>query len=65
MGSIMTDWNKFYEEINDLYKQRDNLRKIYDHYDEKFEKFIRSRDEKAFKKIAETQLEIQKFDRVI
>jgi len=61
----MTDWNKFYEEINDLYKQRDNLRKIYDHYDEKFEKFIRSRDEKAFKKIAETQLEIQKFDRVI
>lgn len=60
----MSDWTKYYEDINNLYKQRENLRRIYDHYDEKLEKFIKNRDEKAFKKIPETQQEVAKFDRV-
>ena len=60
----MSEWNKYYEDINNLYKQRENLRKIYDHYDEKLEKFIKIRDEKAFKKITESHQEIEKFDRV-
>jgi len=61
----MSDWAKYYEDINNLYKQRENLRRIYDHYDEKLEKFIKNRDEKAFKKIPETQQEVAKFDRVL
>jgi uncharacterized coiled-coil DUF342 family protein len=64
MGFLMVDWNKYYEDINNLYKQRENLRKIYDHYDEKLEKFIKIRDEKAFKKIPETTHDIEKFERV-
>ncbi len=60
----MTDWAKYYEELNLLYKQREEIRRKYDHYDEKLEKIIKSRDEKAFKKIPETQQDLAKFDRV-
>ncbi len=65
IGANMSDWNKYYEDINNLYKQRDNMRRVYDHYDEKMEKFIKIRDEKAFKNIQETQTELTKFERVI
>lgn len=61
----MQDWNKYYDDINNLYKQRENLRRIHDHYDEKLEKIIKVRDEKAFKRQNETEKEIIKFDRVI
>lgn len=64
IGTTMNEWSKFYEDINELCKQRDNLRRIYDHYDEKMEKLIKARDEKAFRKMQETQSDITKFDRV-
>jgi hypothetical protein len=65
IGATMSDWNKYYEDINNLQKQRENMRRIYDHYDEKMEKFIKIRDEKAFKNVNETQPELTKFARVL
>ena len=64
IGDTMSDWNKYYEDINNLYKQRENMRRIYDHYDEKMEKFIKIKEEKAFRNANETQQEIAKFERV-
>lgn len=64
IGATMSDWGKYYEDINNLHKQRENMRRIYDHYDEKMEKFIKIRDEKAFRNVNETQAELTKFGRV-
>jgi len=60
----MSDRNKSYEDINNLYKQRENIRKIYDHYDEKFEKLIKIREDKTLKSVFETTAEVAKFERV-
>lgn len=65
IGALMNDWNKYYEDINNLYRQRENMRRIYDHYDQKMEKFIQIRDEKAFRNVQENQTELVKFERVI
>lgn len=64
IGATMNDWGKYYEDINNLYKQRENMRRIYDHYDEKMEKFIKIKEEKAFKNVQESQVELAKFERV-
>ena len=64
IGATISEWNKYYEDINNLYKQRENMRRIYDHYDEKMEHFIKIRDEKVFRNTQEAHSEITKFDRV-
>jgi hypothetical protein len=40
------------------------LRRLYDHYDEKFEKLVIIRNEKAYKGIMENPKETERFDRV-
>lgn len=45
-------------------KQRENLRKTYDHYDEKMEKIVKHRFEKVNKGISETPSDEKKFERV-
>ena len=43
MGEEIHNWGKSLDDINDLHRQRENLRKIYDHYDEKMEKIVKQR----------------------
>lgn len=64
MGDEINNWGKSLDDINALHKQREDLRKIYDHYDEKMEKMVKERFEKANKKIPETSTEEKKFERV-
>jgi hypothetical protein len=58
------EWDKLFEEAKTNINNREALRRIYDHYDDKFEKLVRIRNEKAYKNIAETQKETEKFNRV-
>jgi hypothetical protein len=51
-------------DINELHKQRENVRKTYDHYDEKMEKIVKQRFEKAKRGQVDTPTEEKKFDRV-
>ena len=65
LGEEIQNWGESLTDINDLHKQRENLRKIYDHYDQKMEKIVKHRFEKANKQMPETTTEESKFDRVI
>ena len=56
------DWdNKFIEVENDI-KRKNELRKKYDHYDEKMEKLVKERTAKYNKGKSETESEIQRFE---
>ena len=44
--------------------EREEKRKVYDHYDEKMEKFVINRTDKIKKKIPETKKEIELYERV-
>ena len=57
-----SDWdNKFIEVENDI-KRRNELRKNYDHYDEKMEKLVKERTARFNKGKSETESDIQKFE---
>ncbi len=58
------NWEKSLNDIDQLYVEREKLRKLYDHYDRKMEKLVRKRFEMINKKITETLQEEKKFDRV-
>ncbi len=58
------EWDKLFEEAKVNVMQRETLRRIYDHYDEKFEKLVKIRNEKAQKNIPESKNETDRFDRV-
>jgi hypothetical protein len=58
------NWEKSLNDIDQLYVEREELRKLYDHYDRKMEKLVRKRFEMINKKITETLQEEKKFDRV-
>jgi len=63
--SITTlQWDRYFEEARANLTTRDNFRRTYDHYDEKMEKLVRTRNEKLYKGIQESQKEMEKFDRV-
>jgi hypothetical protein len=64
LGKHTMEWDKLFEEAKNNLNQREALRRIYDHYDEKFEKLVRLRNEKAHRNIADTQKETERFDRV-
>ena len=57
-----SDWdNKFIEVENDI-KRRNDLRKNYDHYDEKMEKLVKERTARFNKGKTESESDIQKFE---
>jgi hypothetical protein len=58
------EWDKLFDEAKVHINQRETLRRVYDHYDEKFEKLVQMRNEKAYKNIIETPKDTEKFDRV-
>ncbi len=58
------NWEKSLNDIDQLYVEREKLRKLYDHYDNKVEKLVKKRFEMINKKITETLQEEKKFDRV-
>lgn len=57
-------WDKLFEEAKANIHQREAIRRVYDHYDEKFEKLVRLRNDRATKNIPESQKETERFDRV-
>ena len=58
------NWEKSLNDIDQLYVEREKLRKFYDKLDFKMEKLVRKRFEMINKKITETLQEEKKFDRV-
>jgi hypothetical protein len=58
------EWDKLFDEVRVNINQRETLRRVYDHYDEKFEKLVKVRNEKAMRNIQEVPKEIECFDRV-
>ena len=58
------EWDKLFEEAKINIIQRETLRRIYDHYDEKFEKLVKTRNDKSQKNIPESKNETERFDRV-
>jgi hypothetical protein len=58
------EWDKLFDEAKAHVNQRETLRRVYDHYDEKFEKIVQMRNEKAYKNMVETPKEAEKFERV-
>lgn len=64
LSQLSNDWEKLYSEVNQHLHQREENRQVYDHYDEKMEKLVRSRNDKLAKNHNESQKEIEKFERV-
>ena len=65
IAGTTAQWDKYFEEARVNLVKRDNFRRTYDHYDEKMEKLVRTRNEKLYKRIQETPKEMERFDRVI
>lgn len=57
------EWDNLFLEAKKCISQRDSIRKLYDHYDEKMEKRVKIRNEKFMRGIKETDTEIESFDR--
>ena len=64
LQSLVTEWDKQYNEVQTNLKRRDESREIYDHYDKKMEELVRNRNEKLFRNQSESAKDIEKFDRV-
>jgi hypothetical protein len=64
LSKYTQEWEKLFDEAKTNLSQRDTFRRIYEHYDEKFEKLVRIRNEKAHKNIPEMSKETERFDRV-
>ncbi len=58
------DWHLFFNDAKTQINKREQLRKTYDHYDEKLEKLCKIKQEKMRKNQMETQKEADKFKRV-
>lgn len=63
--SRTSEWDQIFSKIKTSYDERENKRKIFDHYDEKMEKLIKNKAEKVNKHIPETKKDIELYERVI
>jgi hypothetical protein len=59
------EWDKLFDEAKKNIQQREQMRSLYDHYDEKLEKLVKNRNEKFARGLQETEKEIERFERVI
>jgi DNA repair ATPase RecN len=63
--SKTSEWGKICGKFKVSYNEREEKRKVYDHYDEKMEKFVITRSDKLKKKLPESKKEIELYERVI
>ena len=63
IGMDIACWDAAFQEVENNLKQREENRKVYDHYDEKMSKMVKERNEKFAKGRAETEKEIESFER--
>jgi hypothetical protein len=59
--SMSVEWDKYFSEIKANLKNRDAMRFVYDHYDEKMEKLVKRRNRYGS---AESQKFLKTFERV-
>lgn len=64
LSQMSNEWNKLHAEVKQNLLHRQKAREVYDHYDEKMEKLVRTRNDKLSKHINESPKDIEKFDRV-
>ena len=57
------EWNKKFTEVQNSLNNREETRKVYDHYDEKMEKLVKDRNNKLSKGENEHIKDIEKFER--
>jgi hypothetical protein len=58
------DWERNFDDAKKNIAMREEFRRTYDHYDEKLEKLVKSRQDKATRGVRESDKEIQQFERV-
>lgn len=58
------EWDKLFIEVSNNHALREKARLTYDHYDEKLEKILKVRNDKAYRNISESEKEIKSFERV-
>lgn len=63
--SRTSEWDQIFSRIKNSFNDRENKRKIFDHYDEKMEKLIKNKAEKIQKNIPENKKDIELYERVI
>ena len=59
------DWDKLFVEVSNNHALREKARLTYDHYDEKLERILKVKNDKAYRNIQESEKEIKSFERVI
>jgi len=64
LANQTVEWDRIFEDSKKNVALREQFRMTYDHYDEKLEKLVKARNDKAQRNQNETQKEIEKFDRV-
>ena len=64
LTAATAEWSKLFAEVKSMTKQREEARKVHDHYEEKMEELIKAKYEKNKSGQQESNEEIQKFDRV-
>lgn len=64
IDKIACQWDELYAEVKACINQREELRRTYDHYDEKLEKLVKLRNEKLAKNSEEKPSDITEFERV-
>ena len=63
LGKSINEWNQKFLQIKEGIDKREELRKTYDHYDQKLEELVKARNEKFNRGKAETPKEIEHFER--
>lgn len=58
------EWDKLFIEVSNNHALREKAKLTYDHYDEKLEKILKVRNDKAYRNISESEKEIKSFERV-
>lgn len=64
IGQTTHDWSRNLEEVKKNIKERERLRLIHDHYDDKIESYVKRRNKHLEKHTTETSTFIEGFERV-
>jgi hypothetical protein len=59
-----TSWHVLHGEVHQAITKRNELRKTYDHYDQKLEKNLKTRNNKFENDLPESQEDLNYFERV-
>jgi len=64
LSSQTLDWERNFDDAKKNIALREEFRRTYDHYDQKLEKLVKSRQDKTTRGAKESDKEIQQFERV-